>query len=148
MIFFAILTVGFVLEIGSGALYFTEQKTSSVSLRPENPSPLNPSPKSERGLLFGQINHGSRLIHTKAGLIDQPSQDSSTVSHAFGTQSMANQQAKSTSLEYSVEHSNRRFVSCSICQCYNCIAMGRRSARKIGVKPTFVQIFRSRRSLI
>jgi NADH:ubiquinone oxidoreductase subunit 3 (subunit A) len=69
MIFFAILTVGFVLEIGSGALYFTEQKTAVVSLRPEDPSPLNPSPKSERVLLFGQINHGmagSRLIHTNS----------------------------------------------------------------------------------
>jgi len=42
MIFFAILTVGFVLEIGSGALYFTDQKTSVVSLRPEDNSPSNP----------------------------------------------------------------------------------------------------------
>jgi NADH:ubiquinone oxidoreductase subunit 3 (subunit A) len=87
MIFFAILTVGFVLEIGSGALYFTEQKTTTVSLRPENPSP-----KSERVLLFGKINHGmagSRLIHTKAGLIDLPSQDNST-----------DQQAESSSLQY------------------------------------------------
>lgn len=98
MIFFAILTVGFVLEIGSGALYFTEQKSSTVSLRPEDPSPLNPSPKSERGLLFGQINHGmvgSRLIHTKAGLIDQP------LSHAIGISEGDTQCiAKSPSLEY------------------------------------------------
>ena len=36
MIFFAILTVGFVLEIGSGALYFTNQKTSELVLRPES----------------------------------------------------------------------------------------------------------------
>jgi NADH-ubiquinone oxidoreductase chain 3 len=35
MIFFAILTVGFVLEIGSGALHFTNQKSSVVNLRPE-----------------------------------------------------------------------------------------------------------------
>ncbi len=43
MIFFAILTVGFVLEIGSGALYFTDQKSSVVNLRPEEnvlPKPL------------------------------------------------------------------------------------------------------------
>jgi NADH:ubiquinone oxidoreductase subunit 3 (subunit A) len=38
MIFFAILTVGFVLEIGSGALYFTNQKTSELVLRPESDS--------------------------------------------------------------------------------------------------------------
>jgi hypothetical protein len=35
MIFFAILTVGFVLEIGSGALYFTNQKSSVIELRPQ-----------------------------------------------------------------------------------------------------------------
>lgn len=79
MVFFAILTVGFVLEIGSGALYFSEQKTSVSDLRPQIDSSHTPLPK------FGQINHGvagSRLIHTKAGLIDKPSHDNSTVSHA------------------------------------------------------------------
>jgi NADH-ubiquinone oxidoreductase chain 3 len=46
IIFFAILTVGFVLEIGTGVLYFTDQKTSLADLRPQddlqtkNPSPL------------------------------------------------------------------------------------------------------------
>ncbi len=36
IIFFLILTVGFVLEIGSGALYFTDQKTSLADLRPKD----------------------------------------------------------------------------------------------------------------
>lgn len=49
MIFFAILTVGFVLEIGSGALYFTNQKSSDISLRPENK--LNSQPL--KSSLFG-----------------------------------------------------------------------------------------------
>lgn len=44
IIFFSILTIGFVLEIGSGALYFTDQKTSLTDLRPKDdistPKPL------------------------------------------------------------------------------------------------------------
>nr|UYG49009.1 NADH dehydrogenase subunit 3 [Rhizoctonia sp.] len=35
IVFLVILTVGFVLEIGSGALYFTEQKTTVSTLRPD-----------------------------------------------------------------------------------------------------------------
>jgi hypothetical protein len=50
MIFFAILTVGFVLEIGSGALYFTNQKSSDVNLRPENKSTFQPLKSSLFGL--------------------------------------------------------------------------------------------------
>lgn len=37
VIFLVVLTVGFVLEIGSGVLYFTEQKSNIASLRPEDP---------------------------------------------------------------------------------------------------------------
>jgi hypothetical protein len=57
MIFFAILTVGFVLEIGSGALYFTNQKSSVVELRPKDnlTTPPLPSAKSERGPLWGLV---------------------------------------------------------------------------------------------
>lgn len=44
IIFFSVLTIGFVLEIGSGALYFTDQKTSLTDLRPKDdistPKPL------------------------------------------------------------------------------------------------------------
>lgn len=86
IIFFIILTVGFVLEIGSGALYFSEQKSSISDLRPQNYSPNKPLPQG------GQINQrviGSRLIHTKAGLMEQPSHDSST-----------DQEAELSSLEY------------------------------------------------
>lgn len=36
VIFLVVLTVGFVLEIGSGVLYFTSQKSSVANLRPED----------------------------------------------------------------------------------------------------------------
>ena len=42
-LFLVILTVGFVLEIGSGALYFTNQKSSVVELRPKNNLSTTPS---------------------------------------------------------------------------------------------------------
>lgn len=35
VIFLGVLTVGFVLEIGSGVLYFTDQKSSVTTLRPD-----------------------------------------------------------------------------------------------------------------
>ena len=35
IVFLLVLTVGFVLEIGSGVLYFTDQKSSVTTLRPD-----------------------------------------------------------------------------------------------------------------
>jgi NADH:ubiquinone oxidoreductase subunit 3 (subunit A) len=35
IVFLLVLTVGFVLEIGSGVLYFTDQKSTVTTLRPD-----------------------------------------------------------------------------------------------------------------
>jgi len=55
MIFFAILTVGFVLEIGSGALYFTDQKTSVSDLRPKDISQTPPLSNLPQWSILGLV---------------------------------------------------------------------------------------------
>jgi hypothetical protein len=57
----AILTIGFVLEIGSGALYFTEQKSSVSDLRPlagtaEKQLNFKPLPNIFKCCLFGLVS--------------------------------------------------------------------------------------------
>jgi NADH-ubiquinone oxidoreductase chain 3 len=81
IIFFLVLTVGFVLEIGSGALYFTENKSTLSDLRPDEKLPTQPLSKNPSPFQNSQIIRGmggSRLIHTKASFLDKPSDDSLT----------------------------------------------------------------------
>jgi group I intron endonuclease len=73
VIFLVILTVGFVLEIGSGVLYFTDQKSTVASLRPDTDKDSNsttPLRSSSYGLALLALLSPFSVLETQTCFFD------------------------------------------------------------------------------